>query len=130
MKKKIISYFQGKPEIIAVYLFGSLADGADDKFSLNSDIDVALMLKEEGALPTFDYRLQVMTELADILQREVDVIIFSRADLRLKHQILKGELLIGRDSKERIRREKRSRQKYLDMRYFYDIYEEKLGKEL
>ena len=127
IKENLINHFQSKPEIIAVYLFGSLTG---DNFSDNSDIDVALMLKDNENLPAFDYRLQVMTELEDILQRDVDVIIFSRADLRLQHQILKGELLIGHNSKERVRRETQSRQEYLDMRYFFDIYEEKLGKGL
>ena len=127
IKEKLISYFKNKPEIIAVYLFGSLTG---DNFSDRSDIDIALMLKDNEKLTAFNYRLQVMTELEGLLQREVDVIIFSRGDLRLQHQILKGELLIGHNSQERVRRETHSRQKYLDMRYFFDIYEEKLGKGL
>ncbi len=88
------------------------------------------MLKDEVKLPVFDYRLQVIRDLEDILQREVDVIIFSRADLRLQHQILKGELLLGHNSQERVCRETHSHQEYLDMRCFFDIYEEKLGKGL
>ena len=63
-----------------------------------------------------------------LLGCEVDLIIFSQANLRLQHQIIRGELIIGKDNIQRVRREQRALDQYLDMRYFYEMYEKGLGK--
>ena len=119
-------YFLKQTEVIAVYIFGSFNRGT---FNNSSDIDVALMLNEDyDKFAAFNLKLRVKEELEKLLTYEVDVIIFSQVNLRLQHQILKGELILGKNNIKRIRREQRAIDQYLDMRYFYDIYEDKLGK--
>ena len=126
--KKIKKYFNELDKVIAVYLFGSLAK---ETFNDNSDIDLALMLEDDlDKVTVFDLKLKVMGELESLLDYEVDIVIFSQADLRLQHQIIKGQLLKGKDNKQRVKREQKSLDQYLDMKYFYDRYEEKLGKGL
>ncbi|MCK8825742.1 type VII toxin-antitoxin system MntA family adenylyltransferase antitoxin [Fuchsiella alkaliacetigena] len=126
IKRVIKEYCLQNKNIIAVYIFGSFIRGT---FNQNSDIDLALMLKAElDKMAAFDLKLKVATELEELLGIEVDTVIFSRADLRLKQQIIKGELIIGKKNKLRVRRESRVVDDYLDMKYFYDLYEQNLGK--
>lgn len=128
IKEKLRKYFLARREVIAVYVFGSLVGGT---FTDNSDIDLGLMLKDDqDKISSFDLRLELMEELENLLDCEVDIVLFSQADLRLQHQMLKGELILGKNNKQRIRREQRILDMYLDMRYFYDQYEKKLGKGL
>ena len=122
--EKINSYFENKNEIIAVYLFGSLVRG---NFNKRSDIDIALMLKDQDEIESFNYKLSIIRELENILDIDVDVVIFSQVSLRLQHQILKGKLIISKNEKERIKKEKNSNRNFLDMKYFYNIYEKNLG---
>ncbi|ADL12893.1 DNA polymerase beta domain protein region [Acetohalobium arabaticum DSM 5501] len=120
-------YCEEYKEIIGVYLFGSVAK---DKFNNQSDIDIALMLDDKlDKLSVFDFKLQIAVGLEELLDREVDVVIFSNADLRLKHQILKGQLIIGKDNKLRVRKESEALSNYLDMKYFYNMYESELGRK-
>ncbi|MBM7557338.1 type VII toxin-antitoxin system MntA family adenylyltransferase antitoxin [Halanaerobacter jeridensis] len=126
VKKIIKEYCAKNKNIIAVYLFGSLARGT---FSKNSDIDLSLMVNRElNKMEKFNLKLEVAVDLEELLDREVDIIIFSNADLRLKHQIIKGELILGKNNKLRVREESKAVSEYLDMKYFYDKYEEELGK--
>ncbi|MCK8817145.1 nucleotidyltransferase domain-containing protein [Natroniella sulfidigena] len=123
----IRKYCSQNQDIVAVYLFGSLARGT---FNQNSDVDIALMLNPNlDKLEAFDLKLEIALDLEKSLGVEVDVVIFSNADLRLKHQIIKGDLIIGKNNKLRVREESKAVTQYLDMRYFYDQYEEQAGKE-
>ncbi|MGM0438329.1 MAG: type VII toxin-antitoxin system MntA family adenylyltransferase antitoxin [Bacillota bacterium] len=124
--KKIKDYFADKDEIIAVYLFGSLSK---ENYKKDSDIDIALMIKDrENKVEEFDYRLKVINELEKLLNSEVDIIIFSHVNLKMQHQILSGELILTNDNRRRVEIEKSSLKRYLDMKYFYEIYEDKLGR--
>lgn len=124
--KEIKDYFAEKDEIIAVYLFGSLSK---ENYKKDSDIDIALMIKDrENKVEEFDYRLKVINELEKLLNSEVDIIIFSHVNLKMQHQILSGELILANDNRQRVEMEKSSLKRYLDMKYFYKIYEDKLGR--
>lgn len=124
--KEIKDYFAEKDEIIAVYLFGSLSK---ENYKKDSDIDIALMIKDrENKVEEFDYRLKVINELEKLLNSEVDIIIFSHVNLKMQHQILSGELILANDNRQRVEMEKSSLKRYLDMKYFYEIYEDKLGR--
>lgn len=124
--KKLKKYFLTRKEIIAVYLFGSLIKG---NFTDKSDIDLGVMLVDNyDKVEAFNLKLEMIEELENLFDCKVDILIFSQVSLRLQHQILKGKLISGSDNKQRIRREQRMLDNYLDMRYFYDLYEEKLGK--
>jgi hypothetical protein len=125
---KIKNYFFDDDQVIAVYIFGSFIKGT---FNKNSDIDLGLMLRDNiKKVSAFNLKLKIMGELEDLLGCEVDIVIFSQANLRLQHQISKGKLLKGIDNKQRIRREQKLFDQYVDIIYFYKKYEEKLGKGL
>jgi len=100
--------------IIALYLFGSAATG---KIRQSSDIDIAVMSTSD--IDSFK-RVQMETELSNLLNRDVDLVVFHQADVLLQHQILKyGNLIYENDSSERVRQETFARRVYLDTRFLF-----------
>ena len=60
------------------------------------------------------------TELSNLLQIDVDLVIFHQAQVLLQHQILKhGRLLYERDSKVRVQQETSARREYLETRFLF-----------
>jgi uncharacterized protein len=100
--------------IAAVYLFGSIARGAMRE---SSDVDLAVM--------TFSpispmQRINWETELSNILNKDVDLVIFSQVGCLLQHQILKyGKLIYEKSIQARVRQEVAARREYLDTRFLF-----------
>ena len=100
--------------IVTVYLFGSAATG---KMRSSSDIDIAIM--STCRIDGFK-KVEMETELSNLLHRDVDIVVFHQAEVLLQHQILKyGNLLYEKDDLERVRQETASRREYLDTRFLY-----------
>lgn len=125
IRENIRAYFSSDPNVLAVYLFGSHAKG---KARTGSDIDLALLLKEK---PEYDYRLKVMTELANLLGTEVDVLILDQIGILMQRQVLKyGVVLFERDRRARIAFEIRSRKMYFDFLPHHRLYVSKMLERL
>jgi uncharacterized protein len=107
------------PEIVAAYLFGSVAR---DRATAASDIDVALLLDADYDLEANPlYRLRQMSVLASRLDRPVDVVILNDAPLVLRNQVLAyGLRIYETDRRQRVNYEVRSRQLYFDFRPILD----------
>lgn len=128
IRDKIRAYFSADPNVVAVYLFGSHAKG---RAKAGSDIDLALLLREN---PEYDYRLRVMSELADLLKAEVDVLVLRQCGILMQRQVLRyGIVLFERDRRTRIAFEILSRKMYFDFlpahrRYVAKMEERILGR--
>lgn len=88
---------QRYPEIIAVYLFGSLVTG---KITPMSDVDIAILLQAQ--IPyhrELSLSFAVMTEVQKIFHRECDVKVLNRIkDLPFLYEVLaKGKLIYESD---------------------------------
>jgi len=114
--EKIEKFARAHEIIVAAYVFGS---SAADRERSGSDIDMAIMIR--GPMGGFE-RVQLETELSNLLGKDVDLIVFSRVSPLLQHQILKyGRIVFEADAGERIRQETTSRREYLDSRVLYRI---------
>lgn len=85
------NYFKIRNDILASFLFGSVARG---KTSNDSDIDIAIWLKDE------DRRLEfkIWQEIEDILKKDVDLVILNRAPAILSWSIIrKGKPFVIKD---------------------------------
>ena len=112
--KSLQEYVKTHPDIIALYIFGSVAMKKDKK---NSDVDLALIPKSK--VNGFR-RIDIETELSNILKKNVDLVIFTDASPLLRHQILKnGHLVYENDRDERIRHEVFSRFEYWDSNFLF-----------
>lgn len=118
---KIIEYLNKKPNIDAVYLFGS---GAKGNMREKSDVDLAVLFSSGAGnkLARFDQLLTIAMEIESITGRHVDVVDIREVPLALQHQVLKhGKCIIEKNSRNRVLFEVDSRRRYFDMKRVYDI---------
>jgi len=113
ISQSLIDYPKTRPEILAAYLFGSVAAGRAHRFS---DADVALLLAEEvDSKRAWDIRLETMGEVETAFGRRGDVVIIDEVGLVFTFQILKnGRVLYEQDKGSRCRFEMRARSEYYD----------------
>lgn len=116
--KRITDFAMKHGQIVAIYVFGSIATGRD---RTGSDIDIAIMVRDSiGGME----RVQLETSLSNLLRKDVDLIIFGDATPLLRHQILNdGYLVFENDPKERVRQEVAARRDYLDSVGLYKVIE-------
>jgi predicted nucleotidyltransferase len=114
--KKISDFGRRHSQIVAIYVFGSMAKG---KYRTESDIDIAIMV--QGSVGGME-RVQLETSLSNLLRKDVDLIIFGDASPLLQHQILKySHIVFESDSKERVKQEVAARHEYLDSTGLYKV---------
>lgn len=110
----IQKFFEDRPEIVALYVFGSFATERERK---GSDLDLAVMVREKMEGET---RLNLETQLSNVLGCDVDLVVFGQVSPLLQHQVLKyGRLIYEADSAQRIRQEVFARSTYLDTAFLY-----------
>ncbi len=101
MKAQIIEiikeYFIRKPEVVAVYLFGSYAKGAQHH---TSDIDIGILVEENQRASASEKRMGYMTHLSLKLKKDVHPVILNSASEALTRQVfLKGECILVKDAR-------------------------------
>jgi len=94
----IKSYFEQKPDVVAVYLFGSYAK---DQERCTSDIDLGILLQGSIRAGTLDKRIDYIVELSRLLKKDIHPVILNSASEALVRQIfLKGKCILVNDSHE------------------------------
>jgi predicted nucleotidyltransferase len=111
-----------EPAIITAYLFGSVAQG---RTKPSSDVDVAILLHNK-LVDSFSL-LSFISELEDVLECAVDVVILNTASELLKYEVRRSGKIIF-DSSPRLRKnfEIRSRKAYEDFLYLHKRYVKKV----
>jgi predicted nucleotidyltransferase len=95
---RLKQYFKDKPEVIAVYIFGSQATG---KKKHSSDVDVGVLLNTKDRATEIEKINQYMVELANILRKEIHPVILNSAGEELMRQIFaKGKCILIKDQKK------------------------------
>ena len=102
MQNKLIAavthFFKDKPEVIAVYLFGSQATGKPNR---SSDVDIGILLATNDRAIQIERRNQYMVDLANILKKEIHPVILNSAGEELMRQIFtKGKCILVKDEKQ------------------------------
>jgi len=124
----LVAFLATQPDVVAAYLFGSLAQG---RAHPRSDIDVAVLLAPMDAEAAFNRRLRLMEYLRPYADREVDVIVLNDAPPILQNQVLRyGRLLYERDRSARVEFEVRAGQVYADLKPMNDFFAQVLFKEI
>ena len=107
-------YFAGRPDVVAAYLFGSVAR---DEARAGSDVDVAVLLRAGAPrqLGDYDALFALQDDLAERLHRPVDVVAANDAPLDLLHRVLRdGVLVHDLDPRRRAEFELNVRTQYFD----------------
>ena len=122
-------FLSTRPDVIAAYLFGSVARG---RAGPRSDVDIAVLL-EEGLEPfeRFERRLRLMGELEAFCGREVDVVVLNDVTPVLQHQVLRyGRLLYEKDHMARVAFEVQVQRTYADLKPMYEFHTRVLFKRI
>jgi uncharacterized protein len=126
----VVKCVSGKPEVLAAYVFGSVATGRTRR---NSDVDIAILLGD-NIRPSgmFRYRLRLISELGSALHRpDVDVVILNEAPPLLAHRVLsKGKLVFERSASARIRFQVMTANRYADLVPAFETYIHYLKKSV
>ena len=98
IEEKTRDYFKNKEEVIAIYLFGSYAEGRERDLS---DIDIGIILDGRDSSYFQEKRDVYMVELGRILRKDIDAVILNSANEALLRQVfLKGKCILVRDKKK------------------------------
>jgi predicted nucleotidyltransferase len=114
-------YFENKPEIAAVYLFGSFAKGYAKKYS---DIDIAVLVKNRKSFSGFDTpRTRYTYDLEKLMRKKVEVQDLDSVSVDFAQRVIsEGKILLGLESKKRVEFEEKVLRMYFDMKPFFDEY--------
>lgn len=112
--------------IACAYLFGSQAR---NEAGPHSDVDVAVLYRQEPPLGLDGLGLDLAAALERALGRPVDLVILNRASPDLVHRILRdGILILESDASARIRFETKARAEYFDILPYLREYRRGPGK--
>jgi uncharacterized protein len=128
VRDKVSQLMSAREEVLAVYIFGSVATG---RLRPNSDIDIAVLV--DTALVSgdlFKCRLLLMADLRQILARpDVEVLILNEAPPVLAQNVIaKGRLLFERSRSARIAFQIRTLNTFLDAQPMRDQHLQALKK--
>ena len=117
----IRGFFQDRrPDVLAVYLFGSRARGNSHS---HSDIDIAVLLAKSPGSTLDGLCLDLEADLERYLETEVDLLVLNNAPVDLIHRVLRDDrLLLDRDPSARIRFEVKVRNEYFDIEPVLKLY--------
>jgi len=128
IKKRLSSYFSERPEVVAVYLFGSFPLLKD---TLLSDIDLAILTTPLTPAQSYQLRKQYYVDLSKFLKREIDIIFLKEAGELLTFQVLKyGQLILEKDPACHTLFKSRRLVDYLDFKYHESIMQKGMIKAM
>ena len=122
--ERILSYFTNRPEVVALYLFGSF----DTMFErADSDIDIALLISKENKKEFEILKSEYYNASPGFSLRTVDIVILNTAPTYLKHRILKtGRIMLDRNPSQRKEFTAMVLQEYFDYKPIEDLCFRKL----
>ena len=120
--ERVAQWMSPRDEVLVAYIFGSVATG---RARPNSDIDIAVLV-DSTLIPgdLFDYRLRLMADLRNVLERpDVEVVLLNLAPPVLAQNVVsKGRLIFERSRSARIRFQIRTLNLFLDTQPMRDLH--------
>ena len=117
----LTNYFAGRRDVVAAYLFGSVARNQDHP---GSDVDVGVILTAAPKdLAAIDVVGDMHADVEALLRKEVDLVVMNGASPDLLHRVLRdGILLHESDHRQRLLFEMQARNEYFDMQPILERY--------
>ena len=120
--KILADYFSHKEDILFAYWYGSRNE--------YTDVDIAIFFKSDKCPTDGFFDFNTAEEIAELLNKDVDVIILNNAHLEMRYAAQKGLLIFERDKKQRVEFEVRTRLEYWDFLPILRIHMEVARKKL
>ncbi len=127
--EKLRSFFSARNEVVAVYLFGSVAEGFARS---DSDVDIAVLLERSSLPESFlEYRARLNEDLEGIFHRRVETVVLNRSSPLLAFQVIrKGKLVYESDPEERALYQMHLMSRYYDYKRYFDYHAEHLKRKI
>lgn len=120
LKSTLSKLLRDEKNIQFAYLYGSFARGNTDN---NSDVDIGVYVSAEVMKKNKFYPEQIAAKIEEVIKKPVDVRVLNFQSLIFLHQVLKyGELLINNNNQKRVMFETRVYDEYIEMKYYFDLY--------
>jgi len=122
VERAVLDSLQHYPEVLAAYVFGSVARG---QTHTGSDVDIAVLVSDEVMKSdSLEFRLKLIGDLTSALGRsDVDVVLLNEAPPLLAHRVLRdGKLVLERSASARVRFQVHTVNRYLDTQPMRDLY--------
>ena len=115
------SFAQGRTDIVAIYLFGSQAQGYARR---DSDVDLAVLARPEGQ-DFFDLELKLNTQMNRLeREHEIEALVLNRAPTAWQFEVVStGRLLVSKDENFRTDWEVGMLNRYYDVRPLHKAYD-------
>jgi uncharacterized protein len=95
MINKIIDYFSSRPEVAAVYLFGSYAR---DRQHQTSDVDIGILFEMDARGQFYENIEKYSNDLSRLLRKDIHLVVMNNAGEFLAKQIFsKGKCILQRN---------------------------------
>jgi len=118
MKKTIKSILKDKSDsILFAYLFGSHAQGTSSK---NSDMDLAVFLKDSAIVSLFDIKIDLYSNLSRTLKRnDIDIVVMNTCKniILLDNIISHGIVIYSQDEPRRLDYEQKILHSAIDFKH-------------
>jgi predicted nucleotidyltransferase len=126
---RLVEHFGDDRRVVALYLFGSYAHGAEGPLS---DVDIAVLLHAPGEDDGGRLGLDLLGEVNRLLGTdEVSFVVLNEAPLTLRYEVVRtGKVLVDNDRSARLRFETHTEDLYLDFKPFLEAYDEALLRQL
>lgn len=120
LEQHLSEFFQNRPDVCSVYLFGSRAGGTA---RADSDVDVGLLYFQAPPATLTGMPFGDEAELSAEFGVSVQLIVMNTAPVDLVHRILRCQrLLLDKDPAFRVRFEVKRRNEYFDLKPVLDRY--------
>ena len=97
INKKIQKFFEDRPEVLAVYLFGSYVKNRENK---DSDIDLAVLIDHQSISRSSEIIKEYTVGLARSLRKDFHIIVMNQAGEEILAQIFKnGSCILNRNER-------------------------------
>jgi predicted nucleotidyltransferase len=124
----ITSYFQSRPEVVAVYLFGSHAKGKNRR---GSDIDLAILLRHDYLCEEDNLYIKYIQALTMLTREDFHLVFMNKAGEGILFQIFKYGKCIVNNIPELLSRFKMTRYSMIsDFTYYKERMQKSFIKNL
>lgn len=123
LMSQLTERLEGRSEVIAVYLYGSHAEG---HANVLSDMDIGVLIKDGLARERlWEIEDALAADLGRALRTDnVDLIVFNLAPLRIRYEVItRGEVLYSADDGARADFESCSLRRYWDFKKYLEEYD-------
>lgn len=123
--ERLAQVFARHPEVMAVYLFGSYAEGRE---RTDSDVDLAILPANPDARK---YKLDVLSDLVEAGFENVDLVYLDTDDVVVKHQAVRlNQVIYHTPAFDRGETYSRIVREYLDFRPYLEVQKQALKRRL